>query len=119
MTDPIDMAVVDELIELSDGGDPDLLVDLIEMYLQDGPHKLAEIDAGLAKQDWGRVERAAHSLKGAAGNLGAMMVFGDCDTVEEASKAHELETVQRSATELREHFAEAEVALKDLLAKYS
>ncbi|MEM7203813.1 MAG: Hpt domain-containing protein [Planctomycetota bacterium] len=119
MKQAIDMAVVEELLALSEEGDPELLVDLIQMYLQDGPHKLAEITDGLANQDYDRVERAAHSLKGAAGNLGAIMVQQDCETLQVASRHHELETVKRGLTDLKGHFEESESALQALLSKYS
>ena len=43
MSEVINMEVVDELLSLSEDGDPELLVDLIQMYLEDGPRKLEEI----------------------------------------------------------------------------
>ena len=61
MSNVINMDVVDELLSLCEEGDPELLVDLIQMYLEDAPHKLDEINKGLVDQDWDRVERAAHS----------------------------------------------------------
>ncbi len=118
MTEPIDMAVVEELLSLSDEGDPELLVDLIQMYLQDGPNKLREIVEGLETQDYDRVERAAHSLKGAAGNLGAIHVQEDCEVLQNASRDHQLQTVQQGVASLRGHFQEAETALQQLLNKY-
>jgi HPt (histidine-containing phosphotransfer) domain-containing protein len=119
MPDAIDMAVVDELLSLSEEGDPELLVDLIQMYLQDGPIKLEEMNAGVAQQDYERVERAAHSLKGAAGNLGAVLVQKDCDALQQASRQRALDELKRGLRDLRTHFREAEAALQKLLAKYT
>ena len=119
MTEPIDMAVVEELLSLSEEGDPELLVDLIHMYLQDGPLKVTEISEGLSRKDYDRVERAAHSLKGAAGNLGASLVLQDCDVLQQASRQHQTDTVRRGLDELRGHFQESEQALQEILQKYS
>ena len=119
MTNAIDMTVVDELLSLSEGGDPELLVDLIRMYLDDGPIKLAEIVEGLAEQDYDRVERAAHSLKGAAGNLGAIMVQADCERLQVASRNSEYDTMELGLSTLRDHFREAEAAMQQLLARFS
>ena len=119
MSEAINMGVVEELLSLSDQGDPELLVDLIQMYLEDGPHKLEEITEGLATLDYDRVEKAAHSLKGSAGNLGAVLVQNDCETLQVASREHELDTIRSSVGELQSHYRDAEMALQDLLQKYT
>jgi HPt (histidine-containing phosphotransfer) domain-containing protein len=119
MNEVINMEVVEELLSLSDEGDPELLVDLIQMYLQDGPQKLEEIRDGLAQKDYDRVERAAHSLKGSAGNLGAILVQRDCEELQLASRQHSLEGIRDGVTKLRDHYEEAQVALRNLLRKYS
>ncbi len=119
MTEAINMEVVEELLSLSEHGDPELLVDLIQMYLSDSPQKLAEISEGLATQDYERVEKAAHSLKGSAGNLGAYLVQHDCEQLQIASRQHELESVRSSVEELQDHFQQAEVALQQLLEQYT
>ena len=119
MTEAINMEVVEELLSLSEHGDPELLVDLIQMYLQDSPQKLTEICEGLEEQDYDRVEKAAHSLKGSAGNLGAYLVQHDCEQLQIASRQHELETVRHSVGELQDHFRDAETALQQLLEQYT
>ena len=119
MSEVINMEVVDELLSLCDDGDPELLVDLIQMYLEDGPRKLNEIVEGLATQDYDRVERAAHSLKGSAGNLGAILVQEDCEQLQLSSRQHQLDSVRESVTSLQAHFGDAEAALQGLLDKYT
>jgi len=119
MTDVINMDVVEELLSLTGEGDPELLVDLIQMYLEDAPHKLNEINAGLADQDWERVERAAHSLKGSAGNLGAIFVQEDCEILQVASRKQELASMTQGVQQLQDHFKDAQAALEKLLEQYS
>lgn len=119
MSDVINMDVVEELLSLSEDGDPELLVDLIQMYFEDAPHKLREINQGLADQDWDRVERAAHSLKGSAGNLGAVFVQQDCEALQLASRNQELDSMVEGVSKLQQHFKDAESALQVLLKKYT
>lgn len=119
MSEAINMDVVEELLSLSDQGDPELLVDLIQMYLDDGPNKLHEITEGLEQGDYDRVEKAAHSLKGSAGNLGAILVQGDCETLQMASRDGQVDTIRQGVTDLQTHYAEAEVELQKLLQKYT
>ena len=59
VTDVLDMTVVDELIALSDDGDPELLLDLIGLFLSDSPSKLEAVCEGVQTGDLDRVERAA------------------------------------------------------------
>lgn len=119
MPQTINMEMIDELLSLSEDGDPELLVDLLQMFLEDGPHKVEAILQGLQRQDFEAVERAAHSLKGSAGNLGVFQVQEDCEQLQLASRQHELAPTQRAAELLREHYRQAETELLSILAKYS
>jgi HPt (histidine-containing phosphotransfer) domain-containing protein len=118
MPQTINMEMIDELLSLSEDGDPELLVDLLEMFLEDGPGKVSTILAGLDRHDFDAVERAAHSLKGSAGNLGVFLVQEDCETLQIASRQHELATAQKAATRLRTHYRDAEAELRALLGQY-
>ncbi len=114
----IDMSVVDELLDLCDDGDPELLLDLIEMFLEDGPARIKSILEGVEQNDLDMVERAAHSLKGSAGNLGALKVQNDADALQNASRRSESEKVSDLVTPLQDDYREAEEALRALVTKY-
>ena len=117
--DPVlDMSVVEELLSFSDDGDPELLMDLIQMFLEDGPAKVAAVQEGLAAGDFEKAERAAHSLKGSSGNLGARGLQNVCEELQLATRYHKLDDSKRLAPQLTQRFAEAEVALKKLQASY-
>jgi HPt (histidine-containing phosphotransfer) domain-containing protein len=118
MQQVLDMSVVEELLSFSDDGDPELLLDLIQMFLDDGPCKVAAVQEGLAKGDFDQAERAAHSLKGSSGNLGAQLLQNVCEEMQLATRQHRLDESRRLAEQLQERFTEAEAALKQLLADY-
>ena len=61
---------------------------------------------------------AAHSLKGSSGNLGAKIVQEICEQLQISTRAHELETSRKLAPMLKENYAVAEDALKQVLAQY-
>lgn len=78
------------------GHDPELLAELIEIFLEDCPRRVAEIQEAISLADPLGLERSAHKLKGAA------TVFEARSVVE---LAEELESLGRqgdilSATEL-------------------
>ena len=82
------------------GHDPELLAELIEIFLEDCPRRVAEIQEAISLSDAQGLERSAHKLKGAAA------VFEARSVVE---LAEQLETLGRqanisSAQELLSHF---------------
>jgi len=114
----LDMSVVEELLSISDDGDPELLMDLIQMFLDDGPAKIAALTQGLAAGDFDMAERAAHSLKGSSGNLGAKLLQFVCEDMQLATRYHKLEDSRKLTPLLNQRFTEAEAALRKLLASY-
>ena len=115
----LDMSVVEELLDLTDDGDVELLVDLIGMFLDDSPGRVTDVLDGLAANDLGKVERAAHSLHSSAGNLGASEVQRLSSELQFASRELRREAIEQLAEQLRGSYAEAEVALRELLVKFS
>lgn len=119
MNDVLDMAVVEELLSLSDDGDPELLLDLIRLFLADGPVKVAAVRDGLAAKDFEVMERAAHSLKGSSGNLGARRLQNTCEQMQLATRNHDLPTSARLTPQLVAEYSEVERALQDLRQRYA
>jgi HPt (histidine-containing phosphotransfer) domain-containing protein len=118
MDQVLDMSVVEELLSFSDDGDPELVVDLITMFLDDGPAKVRAVTEGLAAGDLEKAERAAHSLKGSSGNLGAKLLQNACEEMQLATRYKKLEESRRLLTNFSQRFGEAEAALRKLLATY-
>jgi two-component system, sensor histidine kinase and response regulator len=119
MNQVLDMSVVDELLALSDDGDPELLLDLIQLFLADGPAKVKSVVDGLAKQDFEQMERAAHALKGSAGNLGARLLQQVCENMQLATRRHELAEAKQLTPQLETQFAAARTALEMLQKRYA
>lgn len=118
VTDVLDMTVVDELIALSDDGDPELLLDLIGLFLSDSPSKLEAVSEGVQTGDLDRVERAAHSLKGSSGNLGARRLQYLCESLVTRSRTGDLDGARRVASQLEPVFDEARGALLRLQGQF-
>ncbi|HEV8068216.1 MAG TPA: Hpt domain-containing protein [Planctomycetaceae bacterium] len=69
------------------GGDRILLARIIDFVVEDSPDLVRKIETSLENDQFGEVERAAHSLKGLVANV-------YCDAVQ--SRAVEIETLARS-----------------------
>lgn len=64
----LDTAALERLTRI--GGQP-FLLEMIELFLEHAPQRLASAREGFAAADYAVVYRAGHSLKSTAGNLGA------------------------------------------------
>lgn len=118
MNQVLDMAVVEELLSLSEEGDPELLLDLIEMFLADGPGKVAALMQGLADGDFETMERAAHTLKGSSGNLGARLLQQTCEQLQQSTRNRDLGRTRQLAPLLSQQLADVDRALRELRDRY-
>ena len=80
--DAVDLAVLNSLEDAQIEGEPDIVVELMELYLEDASGKLAAMHEDLAENGGGSVGRFAHSLRGSSANLGARRVAALCEGLE-------------------------------------
>jgi HPt (histidine-containing phosphotransfer) domain-containing protein len=92
----IDRRVLDKLSALRPLGEPDLALEVIDLFLSDVPQRLDALRDSLARSDLPTVARIAHSLKGSAGHLGAKLLATLCTRLEHKA---------RSNTPFNTHFA--------------
>jgi HPt (histidine-containing phosphotransfer) domain-containing protein len=86
------------------GGDRLLLARIIDFVVEDSPDLVRKIESSLDNDQFGEVERAAHSLKGLVSNI-------YCDAVQ--SRAVEIESLARSGN--RTAILRAVESLTDLM----
>jgi HPt (histidine-containing phosphotransfer) domain-containing protein len=80
--EPVDWNRLDQTCD----GDKEFASELIGTFETSGEQSLQEIQDGLAKNDLSAAQRAAHSLKGAAGSIGAMIARNVAADLEIAAK---------------------------------
>lgn len=71
----------DELMERI-GNDEELMEQLIDLFLEDYPKRMAEIETGLSEKESEKVRKAAHTLKGMSGNLAFHQVYHTAKNLE-------------------------------------
>ena len=81
-SDAVDMEVLMSLQDAQMEGEPDLVVELIDLYLEDASAKLAAMREAIARTDEASLRRAAHSLRGSSANLGARRMAAICGELE-------------------------------------
>jgi two-component system sensor histidine kinase/response regulator len=73
-------------------GDQELLTELIRLFLTDAPHLLDAMRNALQQGDMTLLERSAHSMKGAAGNLSAQVTVNAASQLERSAKKGDAES---------------------------
>jgi HPt (histidine-containing phosphotransfer) domain-containing protein len=66
--DALDPSAIERLVRI---GGAKLARQMIELFLQHGPDRVALAESGLSLGELRQVEHAAHSIKSSAGNVGA------------------------------------------------
>ncbi len=72
-------------------GDRDLLQELIDVFLEDAPQRIEGVRRALADRDAEALYKAAHALKGSAGNFGAPKVVSRANRLEALSRENDLD----------------------------
>ncbi|HEV8204820.1 MAG TPA: Hpt domain-containing protein [Pyrinomonadaceae bacterium] len=104
----VDLAILASFGEAQEQGEPDFVVELIDLYLEEAPRFFNSIRDGLANNDWLSAKRAAHSLRGSSSNLGIVqmsLIAGALEqltTNQDASAAELLQGLEDEFTRVEE-----------------
>ena len=82
----LDNGILENLRALQVDGEPDLLTQLVNLYLNDAPMHMAAISAAIAAADAPALRQAAHAFRGSSANLGAATLADMCGELEELGR---------------------------------
>jgi HPt (histidine-containing phosphotransfer) domain-containing protein len=107
----LDPAALDKLLALV-GGDPALLGDLIDSFLQDTPPLLVALRRCLEEGNAAGLRQAAHPLKSSSSDFGADKLSNLARQLEALGKAGTLEGAADLVDRAEAEYARVELALK-------
>ena len=93
------------------GGDK-LLAQMVRLFLENSPTRMEQIRSGVEGGDLKEAERAAHSLKSSAANLGAEELRALAAEMERTAGTRDQEAVKLLFESLNTAYAKAIAALK-------
>jgi PAS domain S-box-containing protein len=92
----IDRASLLERVE----GDQELLAEMIQIFKEEAPELMHAMHEALQSGDMTMLERSAHSLKGAAGNLSSKITANAALKLEQDAKNNDLRSAKESLAEV-------------------
>ncbi len=111
----IDLQAVENLRSLNPGDNDEFLRELVGIYLEDTPQRIAELDNSLAAGDSATFVRAAHSIKGSSANLGASALRGVAERLETQARSEGLGSVTGLVALVKSEFARTQQEFAKLL----
>jgi HPt (histidine-containing phosphotransfer) domain-containing protein len=112
VTDPLDAAAFSQTIETV-GGDLSFLAELVATYEVDGAARIADMRSALAAGAAADLQRAAHTLKGSSGTLGAVHLADLCREVEYRARDGALDGLAGPIEDIATEFDDVVVSLKE------
>lgn len=102
--DAVDMSVLTSFDDVHVNGEPDLVVELIDLYLTDASQRLKAMRMALTLKDADSLRAIAHSLKGSSSSLGASHLAGLCDELELSANGPSPQGVNTFLTRVEQEF---------------
>ena len=110
-SDAVDMELLNAFEELQADDGSDLIVELIDLYLQDAPQRILAMHEAAGATEWVVLKRAAHNLKGSSSNLGVRHVAETCKKLEGIECDHSPKDVEKLLQQMDHEFARASETL--------
>jgi len=108
----VDPEVLESLRELGGEDDPGLFLELIELFLEDTPQRMKQVEEALARDDADGLGAAAHALKSSCANLGALKLSELFKEIEFAGKESDLERARPLVNLSSEEYGRVEQELR-------
>jgi CheY-like chemotaxis protein/HPt (histidine-containing phosphotransfer) domain-containing protein len=115
--DVVDRAALDGLRALQSAGAPGLLEKVLDSFLEDTPHQLADLRHAAQVGDAVRLTKLAHKLKGSVSNFGASRMVRVCTELETLGKNGDVGIAPQLLSDLDRQFDLASTVLRSEIAK--
>ena len=107
----IDHSMLHILEEDVADNDPDIMLELIDIFIHDSANNIGGIAQAIEQKEFRKLEISAHSLKSSSATFGAMALSGLCAQIEQMARAKIVEGAGELLDTVRGEFARVEAAL--------
>ncbi len=114
----IDKAVLQELKEIA-GDAPEMVVEIIDSYLEDAPRLLGEMSQAIEQEQAKLLRMSAHSMKSSSASVGAIKLSELCKELEYIGRGGATEGADAILSQAKAEYKRVENALRDEIQTYS
>lgn len=111
----VDKTVIESLRQLGGDDEPELVRELIELFVGDTPGRLEALRHAVERGDFEAAERVAHALKSSCGNLGASTLSQICAAIEESCRGGAVDDVPSLVERTHQEYERVREELSDEL----
>jgi HPt (histidine-containing phosphotransfer) domain-containing protein len=108
----INLKVIQELRSIDPPSAREFLAEIVDLFVKEGRGHLDRLRESIAEKDVATAARAAHTLKGSAGNLGAEFLSRLCARMQDLSKAGDWAAAEALRPDLEREFEAARAELE-------
>jgi CheY-like chemotaxis protein len=112
----IDQQVLQQLQDELGGGDPAIVIELIDMFLLDTPIQIAAMQQAYQQRDAATLRRSSHTTKSSAAIVGVHDLVSACQTLESDAANQRFDDVASHLVLIEQHFANAVLAFQPIRA---
>jgi HPt (histidine-containing phosphotransfer) domain-containing protein len=112
---PVDVSVFKSLWNIAGDDAPELVEEIVKLFLEDTPHHIIKAQSALSSRDADTLSKVAHSLKGSSAYIGAQKMSALCLTIEEDCKREDLPAAAIHLEEINHEFEKVGDYLKSNL----
>lgn len=99
-------------------GGTELVIKMVDLFVTHGGERMEAARTGWKARDLEALERAAHSLKSSAGNVGAVELQRVADALEGVAADGKSETIPVLLQRLEDAFSQAKASLKKAIRSF-
>jgi HPt (histidine-containing phosphotransfer) domain-containing protein len=104
----LNQSMLARLRELSRPGEPNILCELIDIFLAETPRQIDALRQAIKEGNAAVLWRVAHTLKGSSGNLGADHLSAACSELEKLAKTGAVDDADKLLAAVETELREAE-----------
>ena len=113
----LDPQAIENLRALNPGDNDEFLREIVGIFLEDTPLRIAELDQGALAGDRAKFTRAAHSIKGSSANIGATALRAAAEKLEQQSHTQGIAGAAGLVAQVKTEFSRTQVALHTLIGQ--
>ena len=113
----LDPQAIENLRALNPGDNDEFLREIAQIFLEDTPKRITELDQSALAGDVEKFTRAAHSIKGSSANIGATSLRAAAERLEHQSRAQGIAGAAGLVDQVKAEFLRTQRALNTLIGK--